>query len=301
MLDLSSYPTATQVLALTQGCGVRPRLFEALLRQFGTLEQIYQAEEPDFLKIEGLDVDLAKRLDRAFEKLPEAEAMVQSMTDRDIVLVNRFDAAYGQLLWELNDPPPLLMVRGSFPDPHRKSAAVVGTRTASAEGMTLTSQVVKELVESEVQVISSLVGGIDAAAHLAARSGGGQSFGVVDCGVDQIEQHEGIPVAIDIIEGGGVLSEYPPESEATNESQAESNRLIIGLSQAVLITEVYQDSKRTLDILKGCREIGKLTFVVFDSAQGAFADETSLGLAVECGAIAIDGLDKIDDIIRSLV
>ncbi len=301
MLDLSPYPAATQVLALTQGCGVNPRLFEALLRQFRTLEQIYLAEEEDFLGIDGLNAAVARQLDHAFEKLPEAAAMVQSLTDRDITLVSRFDDAYGQLLWELNDPPPLLMIRGAFPDPHKKSAAVVGTRTASAEGMALTSQIVKELIASEVQVISSLAGGIDAAAHLAARAADGHSFAVIDCGVDQIEQREGIPVAIDIVQGGGVISEYAPEFVATKKSGAEANRLIVGLAQAVVVTEAYGDSHRTLDILKACREIGKLTFVVIDSAQGAFADETSLGLAIECGAIPLDGLDKVDDIIRSLV
>ena len=228
-------------------------------------------------------------------------AAEEAMIARDIALLTRFDEAYGHLLSELNDPPALLYVRGSGIDPSHRSIAVAGTSSASIEGIELTSHLVKELVKREVQIVSSLRGGIAAAAHLAARGAGGRSFAVIDSGIDKVDQREGIPLAIDIVQSGGVISEYPPEVVAGPKSVAESNRLIVGLAQAVVVTEVYAASERTLDLLRACNDIGKLAFIMIDPRHGALADAESLAKAHDFGAIPIEGRDKVDDIVKSLV
>jgi DNA processing protein len=293
--------TSGRVLALTHFCNVPPRLFEALLRQLKTLDAIYAAEPEEFLQIEGIDEEWAEQLSRASDRLAEAEVMVQSLSERDIKIVTRFDDAYCRLLFELNDPPSLLYWRGSTIATDQKSIAVVGSRTASAEGIELTSRLVKELVASKIQIVSSLVGGIDAAAHLAAKSAGGNSFGVLDCGFDQIDRAEGVPVAIDIVQSGGVISEYAPETETGEDRDRETNRLIVGMVQAVVVVEACADSGQVLDLLQACRDVGKIVFFMIDPEHGALADETSLTKAVNCGAIPIEGFERIGDIVKSLV
>ena len=108
-------------------------------------------------------------------------------------------------------------------------------------------------------------------------------------------------MAIDIIQSGGVLSEYAPDVPPRENQTQEANRLIAGLAQGVVVTEVYSDSNRTLDLLRACREVGKLTFIMTDPTRGALVDETSLNLALECGAVPIEGFDRVDNIIKSLV
>ncbi|MEW5796018.1 MAG: DNA-processing protein DprA [Candidatus Zixiibacteriota bacterium] len=301
MIDLSAYSTTTRVLALAHFCGVTPRLFEALLRRFRTLDAVFSADLGQLLEIEGLGRRQAEQLEHASEQLSHAEAMVRSLRDRDIRLVTRFDEAYGRLLFELHDPPSLLYLRGHSIDPDKRTIAVAGTRQASSEGLELTSRLVKELVRYEIQIVSSLLGGVDTAVHLAARSAGGRSFAVIDCGLDQIGQGEGIPVAIDILQTGGVISEYAPNVTAGTKTMTESNRLIVGLVQAVVVTEFYGDSTRTLDLLRACRDIGKLVFLLIDPRYGALSDAPGLRQAHEFGVIPITGFDKIDDVVKSLV
>jgi DNA processing protein len=293
--------TTAQVLALTQFCGVTPRLFEALLRRFGTIEAVFDADREAFLEVDGVKAGQAKKLEFAPKRLAAAEAMAKTLAQRDIQLLTRFDQNYSPLLFELHDPPPLLYFRGHTPDLNKRTVSVVGTRTASAEGMALTTRLVKGLVKRDLQIVSTLRGGIDSAVHLTARSAGGVSFAVVDRGTDQLDAREGVPVAIDVIEKGGVISEYPPDVPPESRTVAEANRLVAGLAQAVVVTEFYTTSERTLDLLRACREIGKLAFIMIDPEQGAFSDEKALTQAHECGAIPIEGFDLIDDLVKSLV
>jgi len=297
----SKNATSSRVLALTYFCNVSPRLFEALLRRFKTLDAIYAAEPDEFLQIEGIDEDQAEELSRASDHLDAAEVKVQLLSERDIGIVTRFDDAYCRLLFELNDPPALLFYRGRTITNDQKSIAVIGTRTASSEGIELTSQLVKEFAANQVQVVSSLVGGIDVTAHLTAKSAGGNSFGVLNCGFDNIDHAEGVPVAIDIVQSGGVISEYAPEMEAGEDTDHEANRLIVGMAQAVVVVEAYAGSSRVLDLLQACRDVGKIVFFMVDPEHGALADKTSLNEAVNCGAIPIEGFDRVGDIIKSLV
>jgi DNA processing protein len=301
MVDEANYGSTAQVLALVHFCDVTPRLFEVLLRRFRTLDAVFGVDRTSFLEIDGLPQRQAERLARASKRLPEAEAMVHMLSARDIHLLTRFDDAYGQLLFELHDPPTLLYVRGRGVDPSQKSIAVVGTSSATIEGIEVTTRLVKELVRHNVQIVSSLRRGIDTAVHLAARSAEGRSFAVIDCGLDKVEPTEGMPVAVDIVQSGGVISEYAPDVVTGPKSLAEANRLIVGLAQAVVVTEVYAQSERTLDLLRACRDIGKLAFLMIDPKYGALTDAASLVIAHECGAVPIEGLDKINDIVKSLV
>ena len=290
-----------QVFTLTHLCGVTPRLFEALLRRFRTLEAVFTSDRAAFLEVEGVKTQQAATLERAPKRLAEAEAMVKALARRDIQLLTRFDQDYSPLMIELHDPPPLLYFRGHTPDLNKRTVSVAGTHSAGAEGIELTSRLVKELVKRAVQIVSTLQGGIDAAAHLAAVTAGGSSFAVMDRGIDQLDTVEGVPVAIDVIERGGVISEYFPDVRPDPRTMAETNRLAAGLAQAVVVTEFYSHSERTLDLLHACRDIGKLVFIVIDPTYGTLSDEKALAQAHECGAIPMDGFERIDDIVKALV
>jgi DNA processing protein len=301
MTDSRNYPIATRLLALIHFCGMTPRMFDVLLRRFGTVEALFEVDRDTYLGVDGLTESQIDHLVKANDQLEPAARLAQQLAERDIRLLTQFDPEYGQLLLELNDPPPLLYVRGLFPDRDVKTAAVVGTHRAGTEGIALTSTLVKALVGKGVQVVSTLKGGIDVAAHLAAVSNKGRSFAVLDCGIDRVATKEKMPVAIDVARQGGVISEYHPELKAGDDSLRQANRLVVGLSQAVIVTEMYSNSRRTLDMVKACCEVGKLLFFFIDPNLGALADDTALARAIECGAIPLDGLDKIDDIVRSLL
>ena len=120
-------------------------------------------------------------------------------------------------------------------------------------------------------------------------------------GHEEIVTPEDKAIAIDIIKNGGLISEYPFDQKSKKDSYKESNRIIVGLAQAVIVTEFYEHSVITMDLLKCCAQIGKLVFIMIDPRHGALADKESINKAISYGAIPMVGLDKIPDIIQSLV
>ena len=291
----------TQVLALCRYADVKPRLFQALLQHFGTLERVFRTDSGKLMAIEGMAAETANKISQSKKFLEKAHEYHQSLKDRDISVITRFDDNYPFLLNELNDPPPLLYVRGSVPKRDAKTVALVGADDATQDGIKLTIDISRQFTSADVQIISSLNKGIDSTSHIGCKAAEGISYSVLESGFDEIHPSENTPLAIDIVNNGGLISEYPPEANYHEEHYKESNRLIAGMARAVVVTEVYKDSYRTLDLLTCCNQIGKLTFFVVDPVLGALADEDSLRLAVSNGAIPMVGLDKVDDIIKALV
>jgi DNA processing protein len=301
MTNLSAYSLNVQMLALCKYAGVKPRMFEALFARYGTLAAVLGTGKSSLMSIEGMTDQIAARIAGASGRLAEAEQFEATLRKREIGVCTRFDQDYHPLLFELNDPPTILYVRGRMPASDRKTVTLMGAENATAEGLQLTSSLAKAFAMAGVQVISSLSVGADAAAHLACRAANGDSYAVLENGFDHLELVDQVPLAIDIALAGGVISEYSPEADKGAESMAESNRLIVGLAQAVVITELFHDSERALDALQFCHQIGKLAFVVNDSALGVVADEVTVARAVAHGAIPFDGADHGKDIIKSLV
>jgi len=276
-------------------------LFEALIRRFESLEDVFRAEIAELLDIEGVSEQAAEVLAEAPGRLPEAETFVKSISEREIGLCTRFDKEYSNLLLELHDPPPLLYVRGKLPDHHRKTVCLVGARNATSDGQKLTSVLAKAFAGAGVQIVSSLDGGAAAVAHLACKTAGGVSFAITNAGFDQCLNPEIMPLAIDIAGTGGIISEYSPEATITEQTESQTSRLLAGLCHGVVITEAYSDSTEMLDLMKACAEVGKLVFFVVDPDVGALADEKSLAHALSNGAVLLEGLDKVNDIVKSLV
>lgn len=290
-----------QVLTLCRFASVTPRLFAALLQHFGTLERVFWADSGQLMAIKGMTVSAANRISKADGKLKKATKYLQSLTDREIKILTLYNKQYLRRLEELNDPPPLLYVRGELPDQDKKTVALVGSEQATNEGIQLTIELAKKFGKAKVQIVSSLNRGIDAAAHVGAGKSKSGSFAVLESGFDNIHPAENSHLAIDIVQTGGVISEYSPETDFNPKNYIKANRIIVGLSQAVVVTEINGESSRILDLLARCGQIGKLCFFMIDPVTGAHADKKNLDHAVRHGAIPLVGLDKVNDIISSLV
>ena len=301
MTHPSDFPISIHLLALCSLGKIQPRAIDVLLRHFGTTEAVLTANTATLTHIDGVSDKLAAKVVAAAGKLKKAADLAQLLAEREIRIVTLFDPDYGTLLRELNDPPPILFARGRMPDPEQKSVTLVGAQAATSDGIEITTKIAQHFGSAGVQVISSLRGGIDGAAHLGARAANGTSYAIIDSGFDSLADHDTMPLAIDIVQNGGVISEYLPDQEPGPATTEASNRLLVGISQAVVVTELYASSTHTLDLLSFCQMIGKMAFIILDPELGALADESSLEKALGFGAIPIEGYGHIDDIIRSLV
>ncbi len=173
-----------------------------------------------------------------------ARAIARALEDMElfdragIAYVHHDSQRYPPLLRETTAPPVGLFVRGWLPDPELPSVAVVGTRSPTATGLAAASSLARDLAGSGLAVISGLALGIDSAAHRGALNGRGRTLAVLPCGIDRIYPPSNRSLAARILEsGGGIVSEYPPDTGIHKYRFPERNRIISGLARACVVVE----------------------------------------------------------------
>jgi DNA processing protein len=160
-----------------------------------------------------------------------------------IDFVSVSDGRYPPLLRELPDPPTVLFYRGTLPDPERPLAAVVGTRSASAEALSQAYAFGRDFVRSGVPVVSGLALGIDAMAHRGAVEAGGPTIAVLGSGLDRVYPASNRGLARRVVEGGGALvGEYAPGTPPLRFHFPARNRIIAGLARALVVVEAPERS-----------------------------------------------------------
>ena len=301
MTNTNDIKILIQTIALCKYVGVTPRTMQALLVHYESMDRIFNADAGGLMTISSMEAELANRIANVSEYMPDAQSFYDILKSQDIHMVSRFEESYPDSLFELNDPPSFIYYRGKLPHPDQKIAAIVGTSKPSNEGLALTAALAKRFSDAQVQLISGLNSGIAAASHLSARTSGGISFAVLAVGISKIETKEERALAIDIVQQGGIITEHSPDVERDEVDIKMTNRLIAAMAQAVVVTEFYNDSFEVLDLLECCAEIGKLVFILIEPGHGVLTETEAFNKAVRNGAIPMVGLDKIDDIIKSLV
>lgn len=149
---------------------------------------------------------------------------------------------YPMRLQMLEGMPEELYVEGKLPDDERPSIAIVGARNCSHYGANMAQEYARFLGKAGVQIVSGLARGIDTAAHEGALSANALTFGVLGCGVDICYPSSNRRLFEKMKEQGGVLSEFPLGSPPLAYHFPQRNRVISGLSDAVLIIEAKEKS-----------------------------------------------------------
>ena len=134
-------------------------------------------------------------------------------------------------------PPRKLNVTGREIDSCARSVAVVGTRRPTAAGIEAAATLARGLAEARFTVVSGLALGIDAVAHRAALEAGGPTIAVIGCGHDLNYPRKNLPIRRRIEEEGTIVSEYENGEPPMQHHFPERNRIIVGLSEAVVVVE----------------------------------------------------------------
>lgn len=166
------------------------------------------------------------------------------LQSQNIGLVLAGEPSYPPLLAEIPDPPFGLYFKGDIAAASSETVvAVVGTRKATEGGRNLAKEFAAALAAAGCAVVSGLAFGVDAAAHAGALAASGATVAVLANGLDRVYPASHQSLANHIIEGGGaLLSEYPPGTPALAHRFLERNRLVSGLSRAVVAIEVPERS-----------------------------------------------------------
>lgn len=220
--------------------GIGAVRFRRLLSEFDSLENAWHAPS-SALRKSGLG-----------EKHLENLLLIRTQVDLDrywevlekkgIQILTWMDDSYPRLLKEIDQSPPVLYVRGELSVSDEIAVAVVGTRRVTKYGRQIAEEVAAGLAQNGVTVISGLARGIDAIAHQAALDVGGRTLAVLGSGVDRIYPPEHRRLAERIVEQGALISDYPLGTQPDATNFPPRNRIISGLSLAVVVVEAGEKS-----------------------------------------------------------
>jgi len=207
---------------------------------FGDLSLAWQAPLVA-LQSAGLGLKLAERVLQIRASL-DLDKYMSRLQAQGIQILTWDDELYPRRLKEIDQPPPVLYMRGELKPEDFWSVAVVGTRRVSAYGRQVADELAMYLANNAVTVISGLARGVDAIAHQSALKAGGRTIAVLGCGVDRIYPPEHTQLAEKIMANGAILSDYAPGTPPDASNFPPRNRIISGLSMATVVVEAGQTS-----------------------------------------------------------
>ncbi len=171
-----------------------------------------------------------------------AARAIEAAHAKRLTAVSWSDPAYPPALAAITDPPFVLWVRGLVTALHGASVAIVGARAASPYALAVAERLAADLTAVGLTVVSGLARGVDSAAHRGALAGGGGTLGVLGSGVDTVYPAEHARLAAEMEVRGAVISELVPGTRPQPQFFPLRNRIISGLSRAVVVIEAGEKS-----------------------------------------------------------
>lgn len=270
---------------------VGPARIDRLVRHFGGLGAAWHAPVAELRRI--LDERALGSLLKTRDAL-SLDAEMERIARAGVSVLTRADACYPRLLAQIPAPPPVLYLRGALVPEDEIAVAIVGTRRMTPYGQEMTTRLAGELAAAGVTIVSGLALGIDAVAHRAALAAGGRTVAVLGSGPDVVYpwQHRGL--AERIVEQGAVLADYPPGRKPDAQNFPARNRIVAGLSLAVVVVEAPARSGALITV-DFAADQGRDVFAV----PGSVLSDASAG----CFRLLRDGarlVTSADDVLEDL-
>jgi DNA processing protein len=281
LIDLCSIPGVTQA-----------RL-RNLLVHYRDPEKIMAAPENELTQIKGIAPELARQI-RHYRRDAATTEKIRRAEELKCDVVSFLDGNYPANLRTIDHAPPLLFVRGRIVEQDRLAVGVIGTRRATPYGMMVAQRFARALAAHGVTVVSGLARGIDTAAHIGAMAGKGRTIAVLGCGVDVHYPPENARYYDQIAENGAVVSEFGLGTQPEAFHFPVRNRIISGLSRAILAVEA-RDSSGVLNTVRWAADQGREVLAI----PGSINSETSSGTneLIKDGAKPVT---RVEDILEYL-
>lgn len=216
--------------------GIGDVLAKNLISYCGSASGVFQSSKAKLKKIPGIGTKSIESL--VMEPyLDQAEKIIAESDKSGIEILHYTDKKYPSRLKQLADGPNILYVKGNGNLEPTRSVAVVGTRNATEYGKTITDKLIADLKSLEVTVLSGLAYGIDIQAHRACVQHQIPTWAILGGGLNKIYPAIHKKTALDLQESGFLVSEVPPNEKAEAHYFPARNRIIAGLSDAVIVVE----------------------------------------------------------------
>jgi DNA processing protein len=276
-------------LRLIRSENIGPRTFRSLINHYGGARAALDAL-PELARRGG-----ASRPVRICPR-EDAEREFAAVRRRDISFVALGEPEYPSRLRMIDDPPPLIAVRGKLAALAAPMVAMVGSRNASAAGVKFAERLARALGEAGFIIVSGLARGIDAAAHRASLASG--TIAVLAGGFDHIYPAEHADLLEAILANGAAITEMPLDWEPRARDFPRRNRLISGLALGVVIVEAARRSG-SLITARMALEQGREVFAVPGSPLDPRAEGTN-GLLKQ-GANLVTEIADVLNVLRPIL
>lgn len=220
--------------------GIGAVRMQGLAAYFGDMQSAWNANAADLAEA-GLGGKLIERVTMA-RKNVNLDQVWEKIETQGIKILTWQDEAYPTRLKEIDQPPPVMYIRGEYLPDDLFAVSIVGTRKVTPYGRQVSEELASFLAANGITVISGLARGVDAIAHQTALKAGGRTVAVLGTGVDKIYPPEHKALAEQIIQRGALISDYVPGTPPEASNFPPRNRIISALSLAVVVVEAGETS-----------------------------------------------------------
>lgn len=238
----TNYDIKTYLIALNQIDKVGDRRISELINHYESVENIFEDNEENIREL--LEKKFKSQIGN-FNKneiLDKAQEIVKKSNDYGIGILSLFDEEYPFNLKQIDNPPYILYYKGDLKKLRRNSIAIVGTREPSDESRKYSFEMASKLSSMNITVVSGMAKGVDREAHLGAISSHTNTAAVLGSGIDNVYPSENLKIYEKLIEKGVIVSEFEVGRKPDRMNFPRRNRIISGLSYAVIMVEAASKS-----------------------------------------------------------
>ena len=273
--------------------GISLKKKDELIEYFGSAKNIFYASPYDIQKFcQSNRINFRNILDIKSENI--LETYMNELYKKKINFISKYNSHFPLLLKNIPDSPLGLYFLGDLPDEKYNKVGIVGARRCTQYGASNAYKFGKELAEKDIVIVSGMALGIDAMAHKGAIDANGKTIAVLGCGVDVVYPPSNSALRDRIIENGCVISEFPPSTLAFPAHFPMRNRIISGLSDAVIVVEAAKRSG-TLITVGQALEQGRDVFAIPGNINNPMSQGTN-DLIKDCAF----PLTEVNDILQNL-
>lgn len=226
-------------VALSMVPGIGDVISKTLISYCGSAKEIFRKNKSQLSKIPGIGTVNAEKI-LSFRQFSLAESELKKCEKHQVEVIFYTDKKYPKKLKHAPDAPILLFYKGTASLNNPKTVAIVGTRKSTSYGREFTEQIVEKLTAHQALIVSGLAYGIDINAHKAALKNELETIGVMASGLDIIypSMHRG--TAMEMLQQGGLLTEFPIGEKPEAHNFPSRNRIIAGMSDLVIVVEAAE-------------------------------------------------------------
>jgi DNA processing protein len=285
-------------LAWSRISGLGPVLLRRLEQNLGSLEIAWKANVVELGRVEGFGYKTVNKVVEERSRINPENLYLQHEKENPLFWTPA-DEDYPRLLLETPGPPALLYYRGEVEKSEnlgqKPLIGIVGTRKPTEYGVRWTRKITTLLANNGFTIVSGMAEGIDSETHRAAIKAGTRTIAVVGTGVDIVYPAQNKGLYKEILVNGLVLSEYPGKTTPDRSHFPARNRIIAGLSRAILVMEAPIKSG-ALITARYANEFGRDVYVL----PGRIDDEESQGCLKLLSQGANPILHELDELLKSL-